>query len=90
MIIQAPFTSWQVANLEDWQESNLVHPFTCPNRSDEKHMATDILIPKINGWICQYCNYTQDWAHDFMLSGRGLAMQKLITEKIRATKSGVV
>ena len=47
-----------------------MHPFTCPNRGDGNHFdnGSDLgaLIPTVRGWICQCCDYTQDWAHDFM------------------------
>ena len=50
------------------------HPFTCPNRGDGKHFdnGSDLgaLIPTVRGWICQSCDYTQGWAHDFMRSDR--------------------
>ncbi len=44
------------------------HPFTCGNRSDHPEIAGDkgILVPTTRGWICPICDYTQDWAHDFM------------------------
>lgn len=46
----------------------LTHPFTCNNRSDHPIIAGDqgILVPTTRGWICPICDYTQDWAHDFM------------------------
>ena len=45
-----------------------MHPFTCPNRGDHPSIAGDYgtLIPTVRGWICQCCDYTQDWAHPFM------------------------
>ena len=47
-----------------------MHPFTCPNRGDGNHRenAVDLgaLVPTVRGWICPYCDYTQDWAHGFM------------------------
>ncbi len=45
-----------------------MHPFTCPNRSDHPMIAGDkgILVPTVRGWICQCCDYTQGWAHEFM------------------------
>ena len=47
-----------------------MHPFTCPNRGDGNHFdnGSDLgaLIPTVRGWICQCCDYTQGWAHDFM------------------------
>lgn len=72
-IILAPFTDAQVANLDAYQQSWRFHPFTCPNRGDGKHgtHAVDLgtLVPttSVYGWICPYCDYTQNWAHAFMV-----------------------
>ena len=57
-IIKAPFTEEQVKYLNEYQKSGRFHPFTCECRED--------LIATVNGWICSKCNYTQDWAHEFM------------------------
>lgn len=40
------------------------HPYTCPNRSDHPVLAGDrgVLVPTVRGWICPFCDYTQDWA----------------------------
>lgn len=62
----APWTSKQVKNLNAWQVSGHVHPFTCPNRSEDTHsvIGHDLgtLVATPDGWKCQDCNYTQDWA----------------------------
>jgi len=67
------FTPTQVKNLDEFQRAGAMHPFTCPNRSDGNHFDNDVdlgcLIPTVRGWICQCCDYTQDWAHDFMFDG---------------------
>jgi hypothetical protein len=49
-----------------------MHPFTCPNRGGHPEVAGDkgILVPTVRGWICPFCDYTQDWAHDFMMGSR--------------------
>lgn len=62
------FTREQVLNLQKWQDNNRVHPFTCGKRDDHPMLHGDfgVLIPTVRGWICQFCDYTQDWAHDFM------------------------
>lgn len=41
------------------------HPYTCDNRSDHPVVAGDrgVLVPTVRGWICPFCDYTQDWAH---------------------------
>lgn len=64
------WTPEQVSNLHAWQHADHVHPFTCPHRSDHPAVNGDkgILIPTVCGWICQFCDYTQDWAHSSMLS----------------------
>lgn len=50
-----------------------VHPFTCGNRADHPMMAGDhgVLVPTTRGWICPICDYTQDWAHGFMMGETG-------------------
>lgn len=64
------FSPDQVASLERYQREGKFHPFTCPNRGDGNHRenAVDLgaLVPTVRGWICPFCEYTQDWAHDFM------------------------
>jgi hypothetical protein len=55
--IQAPFTPEQVAALNRFQQNENGHPFTCAN-------GRDFATPE--GWVCPYCDYTQDWAHEFM------------------------
>lgn len=66
------FTPDQVASLEKFQRSGRFHPFTCVNRGDGNHRDTGVdlgaLVPTVRGWICPYCDYTQNWAHEFMLS----------------------
>lgn len=49
----------------------LIHPFTCINRGDARHAPvnsiTDVLIATTAGWVCPFCDYTQNWAHAAML-----------------------
>jgi hypothetical protein len=59
--IHAPFTAKQVQGLNEFQASEFVHPFTC--KCGANLVATEA------GWICNECDYTQDWAHDFMMDG---------------------
>lgn len=61
---QAPWTEAEVAALSRTQAGPF-HPFTCPNRS-EGH-TNGVLTPTAQGWACPECDYTQDWAHDFMV-----------------------
>ena len=68
---KAPWTPRQVGHLMALQWNPNYHPFTCPNRGidHDPYGLSDLgaLIPTLNGWICQYCDYTQDWAYEFML-----------------------
>lgn len=64
-IIHAPWTEEQVKNLNDWQRTGFVHPFTCGGRDCQ----CDLVATK-DGWICPIgCGYKQSYAHDFMLDG---------------------
>lgn len=70
--IKAPWTPEQVEALYRWQKNPNMHPFTCGSghRTDPHHLDNEgVLIPTVNGWKCPYCEYTQDWAHDFMFAG---------------------
>jgi hypothetical protein len=66
--IKAPWTPEQVTALNEFQESEFVHPFTCGgNNRDEKHLDGEgVLVATIYGWVCPFCDYEQDWAHEFM------------------------
>jgi hypothetical protein len=72
--VYAPFTSEQVRALLEWQYRQDVHPFTCPNRDNGKHRLrrerdADLgaLCPdETKGFLCLDCNYTQDWAYEYM------------------------
>lgn len=61
--IKSPWTPEQVAALQAYQDAGYMHPFTCPT---ENHSSIGNLVPTARGWVCQFCDYTQDWAHDFM------------------------
>lgn len=65
-----PWSEEQVANLNAWQTSESVHPFTCPLHDD--HRGHIMLMATPDGWRCamQECDYRQEWAHDFMLNRR--------------------
>ena len=45
------------------------HPITCGNnRCDENHRGGGgTLVATVRGWICPFCDYTQNWAHDWMM-----------------------
>lgn len=69
----APWTVQQVVNLNKIQMHPGFHPFTCGNRGDGKHgwVGSDLgmLFATINGWVCPFCSYVQDWAYVFMAGG---------------------
>jgi len=48
-----------------WEKGQFFHPYTCENRSNHPKVAGDkgVLVPTVRGWICPFCDYTQDWAH---------------------------
>lgn len=64
-LIRAPWTSEQVAALEQFQTVSNMHPFTC---GADHHTLAPRLIPSHSGWYCPDpdCDYQQDWAHAFM------------------------
>lgn len=67
---KAPFTKEQVDALNRWQQDGSHHPFTCGSgrRTDEKHLdGQGILVATPTGWGCPFCDYRQDWAHEFMM-----------------------
>ena len=69
--IEAPWTIEQVRALNRYQRGRWMHPFTCGsgNRTDSIHLDGEgILVAVESGWICPFCDYTQNWAHDFMLN----------------------
>lgn len=65
----AIFTPEQVKSLNDYQHSGAFHPFTCGgDRTDEKHLDGEgLLVATEDGWVCPYCPYQQNWAHQGML-----------------------
>lgn len=77
-IVIAPFSGEQVQLLNECQlhiDGELpIHPFTCKNRGDGAHGEEGgdhgVLIATETGWVCPYCDYTQDWAHAMMAKHR--------------------
>ena len=63
--VSAPWTDEEVENLNRWQAAGYVHELTCPN----EHEGSRVLIADSAGWYCGGCEYTQTWAHNFMLQG---------------------
>jgi len=68
-IIRAPWTPEQVAALNRYQQAHDFHPYTCGgNRKDEWHLDGEgVLVATEKGWVCPYCNYTQNWARAFTM-----------------------
>ena len=64
--LKAPFTEEQVEHLNAWQANQNRHPFTCGQCRDAGLPGQCPLTATVDGWICPTCDYTQDWAHDFM------------------------
>lgn len=64
------FSPDEIASLFTYQLDGQFHLFTCGNRDDGNHRIVGgdlgMLIPTRDGWICPFCDYRQDWAHDFM------------------------
>ena len=63
------FTPEQVERMNAHQTEGFTHGFTCKNRGDGNHGYAngDLggLVATVRGWVCAYCDYSQDWAHDF-------------------------
>lgn len=62
--IDAPFTDSQVNAMNAYQRMGVFHPFTCANR--DNHPGEGLLIATNDGWVCRYCDYTQNWAWAMM------------------------
>lgn len=70
MTVHAPFTQGQVDNVNRFQRASGVHHFTCGsgNRQDKVHTDSEgVLVATTTGMICPFCDYKQNWVHDFML-----------------------
>jgi hypothetical protein len=66
--IYAPFTEEQVKNLNEYQASGQLHPFTCGGTycGDRSKHEGGLLEATRSGWICPCKQYSQNWAHKFM------------------------
>lgn len=62
-ISEPPWSSTQLKNLNDYQDSGFMHPFTCPRHTSVSLKAYE------GGWLCRKCGYSQFWAHDWMADG---------------------
>jgi hypothetical protein len=61
---KAPWTEDEVKSLNDYQVSGVMHPFTCGTKD-----CGGLLLARQDGWHCPDCDYTQDWAHEWMTDG---------------------
>lgn len=78
MTIYVPFTEEQVEQLNRYQRSGVMHPFTCGTR-DEHPGNPGVLIATTAGWRCPACDYHQGWAHAFMADKDALdRMEKMM------------
>lgn len=61
----APWTAEEVKSLNEFQQCDAWHPFTC-GKCRANLVATAL------GWRCNTfaCDYIQDWAHDWMANGK--------------------
>lgn len=64
----APWTHAQVECLKARQGHPMYHPYTCGNDSNHK-----VLVPTTNGWVCEDCDYTQNW---FLITELGFFANK--------------
>lgn len=55
---KAPWTPEQVSNLNKWQHCGFTHSYTCGGNGDT---CRAVLEATPDGWICAYCDYTQDF-----------------------------
>ena len=64
------FTPEEVHSLNDYQNSGVMHPFTCGSGHRTEHPDGEgILVATTKGWVCPYCDFRQDWAHVWMTDG---------------------
>lgn len=59
----------QILNMNKYQIAGNFHPFKCPNRGDGNHRQFNgdlgALVATRKGWICPWCDYTQDSGYNF-------------------------
>ena len=55
-MIYAPWTIEQVRTINDFQQLEHLHPFTCGTEGCRAD-----LVATVRGWICLFCDYTQGW-----------------------------
>jgi hypothetical protein len=63
MAMLAPFTKVEVKEINDYQKSERVHPFTCLCSDNPK------LVAKQEGLVCPKCGYIQRWIYNWIPDG---------------------
>lgn len=65
--VRAPFTLTETDSLNGYQASGAGHPFTCGSDECPDGLAgREVLRAAEDGWHCDGCGYTQNWAWAFM------------------------
>jgi hypothetical protein len=67
----APWNEYDVQTLNLFQSSAILHPYTCGDELCRRSTMAAPLVAHPDGWRCQHCSYTQNWASSVMLD-RGL------------------
>jgi hypothetical protein len=86
-----PWTSEQVASLNEYQRSGAFHPFTCGQCRDadpDLPLRDDhLLTATVDGWTCPTCDFTQGWAWAWMADGswRSVVSQVWLSRQQKAT-----
>lgn len=80
-LVRAPFTPEQVESLNGFQQSGVMHPFTCSGGGgphSDRPGRSAVLVADEDGWRCPVsgCEHRQDWAHPFMADGQWRQMQQ--------------
>jgi len=88
MMIRAPWSDSFVSGLNEYQASGRFHPFTCGGVGDDD--CREILVADREGWKCPKCDYTQDWAHEFMGKGNNDRIETTESDKSENGISGEV
>ena len=83
--IDPVFTPDEVESLNAYQNSNSFHPFTCGgDRTDEKHLDGEgRLVATGEGWYCPFCEYRQDWCHQWMKDWSWKSMYRQFPDILR-------
>ncbi len=66
------FTPDEVKSLNAFQRSRVRHPYTCCKDNRDRHHldGEGVLVATERGWVCLYCDYTQESAAPWMKNWR--------------------